>query len=267
MDESYFHLIFKTLKINTFALVLCLAGLAFSQVSIAQHNSRNSLDWDGIYSGILPCADCEGIKTDIELHRDGTYRMARKYLGRGDSLFLEKGAFQWNEQGSSITLLSDGDSPDPAHFQVGENQLIRLGQNSQPIQSDLGEMYVLWKAGRGPFVTNRFWKLIELRGSKISDETLTAPGPHLILWSGSGRVSGNAGCNAFTGNYTVDRGSLGIHFSEVATTRMFCPHMDIEDQLLEVIEITDNYTLRGDTLSLNRARMLPLARFVATTFE
>ena len=73
------------MTMKTITLVLWFAGLTVSQASEAQHNSRNSLDWDGIYSGILPCADCEGIKTDIQLHKDGTYRMARKYLGMGDS--------------------------------------------------------------------------------------------------------------------------------------------------------------------------------------
>ena len=30
----------------------------------ASDNSQNSLDWEGTYKGIIPCADCEGIKTD-----------------------------------------------------------------------------------------------------------------------------------------------------------------------------------------------------------
>ena len=35
-----------------------------------QHNSRNSLDWNGVYKGVLPCADCEGIETVITLLND-----------------------------------------------------------------------------------------------------------------------------------------------------------------------------------------------------
>lgn len=267
MDGSYFRLIINSLKIKSFFPVLFLAVLTFSQALEAQHNSRNSLDWNGIYSGILPCADCEGIKTDIELHKNGTYRMARKYLGQRDTLFTESGMFRWNEEGSNIILIKDNNSQDQEHYKVGEGQLIKLGKNSQPIQSDPGEMYILWKARMGPFITNRYWKLVELRGTKIPDETVPAPGPHLILWSYNGRVSGKAGCNYFTGSYAIDTGGLGIHFSEVATTRMFCPQMDLEDQMLEVIEVTDNYSLRGDTLSLNRARMAPLAKFAAVYFE
>lgn len=47
------------------------------------HNSKNPLDWNGTYRGILPCADCEGIKTEVTLHKDRTYEIARKYLGQG----------------------------------------------------------------------------------------------------------------------------------------------------------------------------------------
>lgn len=27
------------------------------------HNSRNSLDYEGVYTGTMPCADCSGIYT------------------------------------------------------------------------------------------------------------------------------------------------------------------------------------------------------------
>ncbi len=37
-------------------------------------NSRTSLDWDGIYRGVLLCADCEGIQTTIYLNRDLGYK-------------------------------------------------------------------------------------------------------------------------------------------------------------------------------------------------
>ena len=36
------------------------------------HTSRVALDWQGVYRGMLPCASCEGIKTQLELF-DSTY--------------------------------------------------------------------------------------------------------------------------------------------------------------------------------------------------
>lgn len=39
---------------------------------------------DGVmrFSGVLPCDDCEGIRTELELRADGTFRLSETYLGR-----------------------------------------------------------------------------------------------------------------------------------------------------------------------------------------
>src|SRR5690606_19199026 len=50
--------------------------------TVDEHNAQNSLDWMGTYEGILPCADCEGIKTTIILKEDGTYSSKETYLNR-----------------------------------------------------------------------------------------------------------------------------------------------------------------------------------------
>jgi len=44
---------------------------------------------------------------------------------------------------------------------------------------------------------------------------------------------------------------------------MACLNMEIEDELKRALEMADNYSLSSDGkfLSLNRARMAPLARF------
>jgi surface antigen len=36
------------------------------------------------FSGVLPCADCPGLKYLLEFHDDGNYRLRTTYLGRGD---------------------------------------------------------------------------------------------------------------------------------------------------------------------------------------
>ena len=45
--------------------------ISFEGMDMA-HNSQNSLDWAGVYQGILPCADCEGFDTVITLNWDET---------------------------------------------------------------------------------------------------------------------------------------------------------------------------------------------------
>lgn len=47
------------------------------------------------------------------------------------------------------------------------------------------------------------------------------------------------------------------------STMMACDNMEIETGFKKVLEQTDNYTVDGNTLSFNKARMAPLARFEA----
>ena len=72
-------------------------------------NSQNALDWAGTYKGILPCADCEGIETKIILNENATYQKTEKYLGENENIFQEEGNFEWNAEGSAITLVYQED--------------------------------------------------------------------------------------------------------------------------------------------------------------
>ena len=49
---------------------------------IDSHTSDMSLDWAGVYEGVLPCADCDGIETTLELKKDHTYVATYKYIGK-----------------------------------------------------------------------------------------------------------------------------------------------------------------------------------------
>lgn len=40
------------------------------------HTSQIALDWSGIYKGVLPCADCEGIETEVTLRDYNSYYQA-----------------------------------------------------------------------------------------------------------------------------------------------------------------------------------------------
>jgi len=56
-------------------------------------NSLTSLDWPGIYRGVLPCADCEGIETEIKINADLTYVISSTYLGKNEEAFKESRCF------------------------------------------------------------------------------------------------------------------------------------------------------------------------------
>lgn len=61
------------------------------------HNSQNSLDLAGTYKGILPCADCKGIVTKIELNKDLSYTRTIEYLGKTNGLITSSGSFSWDK--------------------------------------------------------------------------------------------------------------------------------------------------------------------------
>ena len=110
----------------------------------------------------------------------------------------------------------------------------------------------------------KYWKLIELSGNPLTGNMQKIP--HVIL-KADGKFSGNTGCNNMTGSYEL-KDSYRINFSKAATTMMMCINdMDTEKDFLHALEIADSYILKNDTLILNRARMAPLARFVAVYLE
>jgi uncharacterized lipoprotein NlpE involved in copper resistance len=120
-----------------------IAKVAVETPSVSD-NSQNSLDWQGTYKGVTPCADCEGIETELVLNKDLTYAIKTKYLGKGDGkVFEEKGSFVWDKTGGIISL--EGLKGSPSQYKVGENKLIQLDMEGKIISGDLAEMFVLKK--------------------------------------------------------------------------------------------------------------------------
>lgn len=108
-----------------------------------EHNAQNALDVEGVYKGVLPCADCEGINTEIELKGDSTYTVKTTYLGKGDGKAIEeKGAYTWTD-GSTIELKDIKDAP--RKFFVGENTLKALDMDGNEITGPNADHYILKK--------------------------------------------------------------------------------------------------------------------------
>ena len=107
------------------------------------HSPKNNIDWIGIYTGTLPCADCEGIKVRLTLNKNYTYELSYLYLGRDSEPIVFSGTFTWNDEGSAISLPREGGFP--TNYQVGEGQLFMLDIFGNRITGDLADMYILTK--------------------------------------------------------------------------------------------------------------------------
>jgi heat shock protein HslJ len=89
----------------------------------------------------------------------------------------------------------------------------------------------------------------------IAGVVTTVPGSEVsMVFSDDGRVSGNGGCNAFNGPYTLSGSS--ITFGPLATTRRACPSEAInlqEQRFLAALTASTNYEIAGDRLTLRDA--------------
>lgn len=112
------------------------------------HNARNSLDYHGVYAGVVPCADCAGIDTTVELKDDGSYTLSVQYLGKDDdTIHTWEGEYVWNDAGNTVTLTGVEDRPD--QYFVAENRLIQLDMDGNRITGELADDYILPKEERG----------------------------------------------------------------------------------------------------------------------
>jgi heat shock protein HslJ len=110
-------------------------------------------------------------------------------------------------------------------------------------------------------ITDRKWKLVELYGKPIADQ-VNGKMPFLQLHTKDSRYSATGGCNGIGGNFSLEANGR-IKFSAGMSTKMACDNMEVENELTKVLMTADNYSLSGEDLSLNKARMAPLARFKA----
>lgn len=112
-------------------------------------------------------------------------------------------------------------------------------------------------------ITDRKWKLIELGGKPVADK-INGKEPFIELQTSDSRYTGTGGCNGLGGSFKLEDNGR-IKFDQGMSTMMACENMEIERGLNKALINADNYTLNGDTLSLNKARMAPLARFIEVT--
>lgn len=114
-------------------------------------------------------------------------------------------------------------------------------------------------AGSGA-LTGRVWVLATLAGkAPLRGTDVTA------AFTATGRVSGSAGCNRYSGTYKASGTTLRI--SPLATTQMACarPIAVQERAFLRALSAARSFAVSGVTLTLRSANGRPLATFRAQT--
>lgn len=115
-----------------------------------------------------------------------------------------------------------------------------------PSTPDMGE-------GTAPDLADTDWLLVSAEGA---DQVAGGK----ITFAGDGSVSGNSGCNAFQGGYTLDGGALS--FGPMAMTRKACGSVAdaTERAFMAAIGATTGAASIGSDLLLIDAQDRPIAR-------
>ncbi|MDT8407497.1 MAG: copper resistance protein NlpE N-terminal domain-containing protein [Methylococcales bacterium] len=224
------------------------------------HTSRIALDWAGTYSGVLPCASCPGIETRVTLNQNGSFERRRVYIDDSPLPQIDTGTFSWDQAGRKVTLTTE--DMEPEHYQIGEHRLLLLDIDRKRIEGALAGRYILEQHIHDPRIENRRWILVELYGQPVKPLENQREA-FLLLGAEDGRYHGNASCNMYNGAFAIKTGQRIDFGRNIAMTMMACPDMQLEQQFIEVLQTVDNYSLGDDgSMTLNRARIAPLARFV-----
>ncbi|NTV85512.1 MAG: META domain-containing protein [Burkholderiaceae bacterium] len=219
------------------------AGSSEKKMAPDMHTSQNSLDWAGAYEGVLPCADCPGIKTRLTLKPDGRYELSTQYLDRQPAPTVETGKFFWNTRGNGITLESSGQ-----RFAVGEGRLLALYRDAPTDWSRSPNQVLKQVSGTVPAPTaaaallqtleDHRWTLAsaaDARGQRIGALVPNATRPFVLSFSGS-RLQAQGGCNQLTGVFQLSpEGVLSV--GRMASTMMACeaPLMQADKALSDLL--------------------------------
>lgn len=99
------------------------------------------------YKGVLPCADCSGLETELIFYRDqeyqsfGAFELRELYEGKSTDPLVTKGKWTlFHENDKNIYELSPVDGGDPSYYlQVNANEIKVLDANKNEIEAPFNE--------------------------------------------------------------------------------------------------------------------------------
>lgn len=222
----------------SFALLFAIAGGCGS-------SNKPIEDITGVYSGVVPCDDCDGIYTKLSLKDDSSFVLLTSYLGKDVNFFGKQGIYKWDAKSKRVILISEGDEDGTTEFVIEDGKAFTDGIALAKVEPQ--------------DIENGRWLLEEIYGSSLPELSQVTPSVEFDIYTG--KVSGVNGCNRFFGSYMLTKGNRFI-LGELGTTMMSCPDMEIERSFMEMLGSVDTYVIVADTLWLHKSRSAPFARFI-----
>jgi len=104
-------------------VIFGLSSCSSNNESNSKNSLKNSLDWEGIYTGSYMTDGGKVLNVRIRLNKEQTFEANYQYADGYYNTIDINGRFQWDNSGS-IIMIDVIDSP--IHYKVARNKLIRL---------------------------------------------------------------------------------------------------------------------------------------------
>lgn len=112
-------------------------------------NISESQKYHGVFYGLLPCKDCDGIKTTLSLKNRGNYLLVTQPAKASAREYFEKGKYTWDDKNKMITLKSRKDSTIRKYRITDEKSITQLSSEGKPLKAKQKKTsYVLHKRDR-----------------------------------------------------------------------------------------------------------------------
>ena len=215
-----------------------------------------------VYSGVLPCASCEGIETTLSLTSSttlpgqGTYLLTEAYLGENDAIVTTRG--EWytsSSDGSQFIHLADvSEEVGEYTYRVEASDRIRFaGLDGTALESDLPYDLLRSHTSSSPapsiFGQEWAWTYTEYADGR---RAVAPEGDRFILTlNEDGQYTSSTDCNAISGEFSLE--AEVVSFGPALSTRMFCEGSQ-ETVYTNDLLLSNSFVIQGGILKFNLNR-------------
>ncbi len=170
---------------------------------INKHSSKSTSDYDGVYKGTLPCADCPGIETRLTLGQIKSFLYEQSYLGHKGKRYIYQGSYTIKD--NILTIYAD---KRPINFLIGKDEFTLLGEDLKPSTGELAPYYRLKK--QQPFNFKGYYETIP-NGKDNYKQTLsiTPKGKYYMVNFSASKINGQPNCH-FSGKAWLENRGLEL---------------------------------------------------------
>jgi heat shock protein HslJ len=185
----------------------------------------------------------------VEFMADGRYSV------RAD---CNSGAGSWSSDGASfrmtggpMTLAACGEGSVDTRFLELLGQVSRATRESNRLSLASGDASMIFEAMPALSIAGTSWLVHAVNNGREAVASVLTDTELTIAFDAEGQVAGSAGCNRFTGSFTVEAQTLT--FSPLATTRMTCMGEGVVEQeqnFLAALASVATWEIRGERAQL-----------------